>query len=57
MNKKQISSGEERIIRTFLKFNEKQLNELLENDGDITLIKKKKRNIKLYEQQLEELNN
>lgn len=53
MNKEQF--GRERIIKTFLEYNQEQLKELLESNGDINLINKKKSNIKPYEKQLEEL--
>jgi len=55
VNKEQLGNGKERIIRTLLKYNEDQLKELLENEGDINLINKKKSNIKLYKKQLKEL--
>ena len=47
--------GRERIIKTFLEYNEEQLKELLDNNGDINLINKKKSNIELYKKQLKEL--
>ena len=55
MNEEQLSGGEERMIRAFLTYNQRQLKKLEENGGDITLISKLKENIKLYQKQLEEL--
>lgn len=55
MNSEQLSSGEERMIKTFITYNERQLKKLEENDGDIVLINKIKDNIKLYKEQLSKL--
>jgi len=55
MNEEQLSSGELRIKRTFLAYEKKRLAKLDESVDDITLINKIKGNIKLYEKQIEEL--
>ncbi len=55
MNKEQLGNGKERIIKSSIAYNEKQLKELEKNNGDIDLINKKKRNIELYKKQLKEL--
>ena len=53
MNEEQLSSGELRMIKALLKYNQKQLTELEDGTGDVNLINKIKSNIKLYEKQLE----
>ena len=55
MNQEELGNGDKRIIMVLLAYNEKQLKELEENDGDIDLINRKKKNIKLYIEQLKEL--
>lgn len=55
VNEEQLSSGEKRMINTFLLYNQKQLKKLEENNGDIILINKVKDNIQLYIKQLKEL--
>ena len=55
MNQDELGSGDKRITMVLLAYNEKQLKELEENDGDIDLINRKKKNIKLYREQLKEL--
>jgi hypothetical protein len=52
MNEAQLSSGENRMIKAFLTYNEKQLKRLEENNGDIELINKIKSNIDQYKKQL-----
>ena len=55
MNEEQLSSGEKRMIKSLLKYNQKQLTELEESNGDTNLINKIKSNIKQYEEQLNKL--
>lgn len=57
MNEEELNSGEERILKKFLDYNEKQLEKLLKNNGDVEIIKMKENNIKLYNNQLKLLHN
>lgn len=55
VNKDQLDSGELRMAKAFLTYEQKKLSKLDENIDDINLIKKIKNNIKLYEKQIKEL--
>jgi hypothetical protein len=55
LNTEELGNGDERMLRAFIRHNEKLIKKLKEDDGDIKLINKYRENIKIHEKQLEEL--